>query len=201
MEYKIINPVIRHNFMLQNLKYEVDDKSYNGDLEITYVPKGSGKKFTADVNVLNQIKDKTDKELNKRGVEIQKSKIFMDEYGNIKYQAQYKKKEQFGIAIGAIISSIIKAIIQAIKAIIKFIINAIKQLVAFLKKLIIKIFSNLKDLSGRVLGDGREEKEIDPENPSLGENGSSSDTSTPKASNLILPAIIVLVAIIFLLKK
>lgn len=195
MEYKIINPV-------PNLKYEVDKNQYTGDLEISYIPKGSGKKFTADVNILNQIKDKTDKELGRRGIEIQNSKIFMDEYGNIKYQAQYKKKvEQFGIAIGAIISAIIKAIIQAIKAIIKFIINAIKQLFSYIKKLIIKIFSNLKDLSGRILGDGREQKEIDPENPNL-EDGSSSDSSgssTPKG--FILPAIILLAIIFFLFKK
>jgi hypothetical protein len=187
--------------------YQVSQDEYNGDLKITFIPRG-GKGFnaTSDVNVLEQIRKKTDEELIKKGIIIQKSEIKMTTTGNIEYTANYKHKPQFGIAIGAIVSAIIKAIIQAVKAIIKFIINAIKQLIQYIQKLTMKLITQLKDLSGKVLGGGSEQKDIDLKNPegSLEEGSTSNDGLIPKTQigiNPLLIAISIIVIAFFFFKK
>jgi hypothetical protein len=185
--------------------YQVSQDEYNGDLKITFIPRGKGFNATSNVNVLEQIKRKTDEELRKRNVDIQNSDIRMTTTGNIEYTANYKYK-QFGIAIGAIVSAIIKAIIQAVKSIIRFIVNAIKQLISYIQKLTMKLITQLKDLSGRVLGGGSEQKDIDLKNPegSLEEGSTSDDGLTPKTQTTINPlliAIAIIVIAFFLFKK
>jgi hypothetical protein len=187
--------------------YQVSQDEYNGDLKITFIPRGKGFNATSDVNVLEQIRKKTDEELTKKGVEIQQSNIKMTTTGNIEYTANYKHRpKQFGIAIGAIVSAIIKAIIQAVKAIIKFIVNAIKQLIQYIQKLTMKLLTQLKDLSGKVLGGGSEQKDIDLKNPegSLEEGSTSDDGLIPKtqtAINPLLIAIAIIVIVFLFLKK
>ena len=81
--------------------YQVSQDEYNGDLKITFIPRG-GKSFnaTSDVNILEQIRKKMDEELIKKQVIIQKSEIKMTTTGNIEYTANYKHRpKQFGIAI------------------------------------------------------------------------------------------------------
>jgi hypothetical protein len=184
--------------------YQVSQDEYNGDLKITFIPRG-GKNATSDVNVLENIKRKTDEELKKRGVEIQQSNIKMTTTGNIEYTANYKHRpKQFGIAIGAIVSAIIKAIIQAVKAIIRFIINAIKQLISYIQKLTMKLITQLKDLSGKVLGGGSEQKDIDLKNPEGSLEEGSDDGLIPKtktAINPLLIAIAIIVIAFFFFKK
>jgi predicted PurR-regulated permease PerM len=152
-----------------------------------------------------QIKRKTDEELTKKGVIIQKSDIKMTTTGNIEYTANYKHRpKQFGIAIGAIVSAIIKAIIQAVKAIIRFIINAIKQLISYIQKLTMKLITQLKDLSGKVLGGGSEQKDIDLKNPEGSLEEGSDDGLIPKtktAINPLLIAIAIIVIAFFFFKK
>ena len=184
--------------------YQVSQDEYNGDLKITFIPRGKGFNATSDVNVLEQIRKKTDEELTKKGVVIQKSDIKMTTTGNIEYTANYKHRpKQFGIAIGTIVSAIIKAIIQAVKAIIKFIINAIKQLISYIQKLTMKIITQLKDLSGRVLGGGSEQKDIDLKNPegSLEEGSNGLIPKTQTAINPLLIAIAIIVIAFFFFKK
>jgi len=185
--------------------YQVSQDEYNGDLKITFIPRGKGFNATSDVNILEQIRKKTDEELTKKGVIIQKSEIKMTTTGNIEYTANYKHRpKQFGIAIGAIVSAIIKAIIQAIKAIIRFIINAIKQLISYIKKLTMKLITQLKDLSGRVLGGGSEQKDIDLKNPESSLEEGSDDGLIPKtktAINPLLIAIAIIVIAFFFFKK
>jgi hypothetical protein len=185
--------------------YQVSQDEYNGDLKITFIPRGKSFNATSDVNILEQIRKKTDEELTKKGVIIQKSEIKMTTTGNIEYTANYKHRpKQFGIAIGAIVSAIIKAIIQAIKAIIRFIINAIKQLISYIKKLTMKLITQLKDLSGRVLGGGSEQKDIDLKNPESSLEEGSDDGLIPKtktAINPLLIAIAIIVIAFFFFKK
>ncbi|MFZ8830068.1 MAG: hypothetical protein ACO2OO_01285 [Candidatus Aenigmatarchaeota archaeon] len=186
--------------------YQVSQDEYNGDLKITFIPRGKGFNATSDVNILEQIRKKTDEELTKKGVIIQKSEIKMTTMGNIEYIANYKHRpKQFGISIGAIVSSIINAIIQAIKAIIKFIVNAIKQLISYIKKLTMKLITQLKDLSGRVLGGGSEQKDIDLKDPEGSLEGSTSDDGlipkTKTAINPLLIAITIIVIAFFFFKK
>jgi len=188
--------------------YQVSQDEYNGDLKITFIPRG-GKGFnaTSDVNVLERIRKKTDEELTKKGVIIQKSDIKMTTTGNIEYTANYKHRpKQFGIAIGVIVNAIIKAIISAVKAIIRFIINAIKQLISYIQKLNMKLITQLKDLSGRVLGGGSEQKDIDLKNPegSLEKGSTSDDGLIPKTQTAINPLIIAIAIIViafFFFKK
>ena len=185
--------------------YQVSQDEYNGDLKITFIPRGKGFNATSDVNILEQIRKKTDEELTKKGVIIQKSEIKMTTMGNIEYIANYKHRpKQFGISIGAIVSSIINAIIQAIKAIIKFIVNAIKQLISYIKKLTMKLITQLKDLSGRILGGGSEQKDIDLKNPESSLEEGSDDGLIPKtktAINPLLIAIAIIVIAFFFFKK
>ena len=186
--------------------YQVSQDEYNGDLKITFIPRGKSFNATSDVNILEQIRKKTDEELTKKGVIIQKSEIKMTTTGNIEYTANYKHRpKQFGIAIGTIVSSIIKAIIQAVKAIIRFIVNAIKQLISYIKKLTMKLITQLKDLSGRVLGGGSEQKDIDLKNPEGSLEGSTSDDGlipkTETAINPLLIAIAIIVIAFFFFKK
>ena len=185
--------------------YQVSQDEYNGDLKITFIPRGKSFNATSDVNILEQIRKKTDEELTKKGVIIQKSEIKMTTTGNIEYISRYQYRlKQFGISIGAIVSSIINAIIQAIKAIIRFIINAIKQLISYIKKLTMKLITQLKDLSGRVLGGGSEQKDIDLKNPESSLEEGSDDGLIPKtktAINPLLIAIAIIVIAFFFFKK
>ena len=185
--------------------YQVSQDEYNGDLKITFIPRGKGFNATSDVNILEQIRKKTDEELTKKGVIIQKSEIKITTTGNIEYISRYQyRPKQFGISIGAIVSSIINAIIQAIKAIIRFIINAIKQLISYIKKLTMKLITQLKDLSGRVLGGGSEQKDIDLKNPESSLEEGSDDGLIPKtktAINPLLIAIAIIVIAFFFFKK
>jgi len=185
--------------------YQVSQDEYNGDLKITFIPRGKSFNATSDVNILEQIRKKTDEELTKKGVIIQKSEIKMTTTGNIEYTANYKHRpKQFGIAIGTIVSAIIKAIIQAVKAIIRFIINAIKQLISYIQKLTMKLITQLKDLSGRVLGGGSEQKDIDLKNPESSLEEGSDDGLIPKtktAINPLLIAIAIIVIAFFFFKK
>jgi hypothetical protein len=185
--------------------YQVSQDEYNGDLKITFIPRGKGFNATSDVNILEQIRKKTDEELTKKGVIIQKSEIKMTTTGNIEYVSRYQyRPKQFGIAIGAIVSAIIKAIIQAVKAIIRFIINAIKQLISYIQKLTMKIITQLRDISNRILGGGSEQKDIDLKNPEGSLEEGSDDGLIPKTKTSINPLLIaiaiIVIAFLFLKK-
>jgi hypothetical protein len=149
-----------------------------GTLNVDFLPKTNKRNldfnpFFADPSIANEIKNRLDQELKRRGINVKQSKIEPDPRNfGLKYQAEYDPPKRYGVAgaVATAVKVVLKAVVQAIKAIVKFIVNAIKQIVKFIQKLIIKISTLIQYFNQAMqrwvnLAEGTQNGEIDPNNP------------------------------------
>jgi len=149
-----------------------------GILNVEFLPKTNKRNldfnpFLADPSIVNEVKNKLDQELKRRGINVKSSKIEPDPKNfGLKYQAEYDPPRRYGVA-GAIVAAVkvvLKTVVQAIKAIVKVIVRALKAIVKFIQKLIIKISTLIQYFNEKMqrwmkLVEGTQNGELDPNNP------------------------------------